>query len=114
MIKAGGLGEIAAAKHFLKEGYEVYSSVTDNSTYDLILLKDNVLYRVEVKSVSVEKNGKYEIQLKSVRPNRTGNKIIKFDNTKMDYLVVYIEPEDKVVVLEASSVTQTSMMTLNK
>ena len=37
MIKSGALGELAAMKHFLGLGYEVYTAVTDSSTYDIIL-----------------------------------------------------------------------------
>ena len=40
MIKSGALGELAAMKHFLGLGYEVYTAVTDSSTYDIILAKD--------------------------------------------------------------------------
>ena len=52
MIKSGALGELAAMKHFLGLGYEVYTAVTDSSTYDIILAKDGQLFRVEVKTTA--------------------------------------------------------------
>lgn len=110
MPKSGALGEIAVMKHFLREGYEVYSSVSDNSEYDMIVAKEGTLLKVEVKSTGYLRDGSYEVQLKSVRANRTGNKIKYFDNARVDFLAVYIEPEDLVIVYKASEVASRTTM----
>ena len=70
MLKAGGLGEIAVMKRFIQDGYEVYSSVNDNSTYDLLVVKDAKLHKVEVKSTASKINGRYIVQLKSLQNKR--------------------------------------------
>lgn len=106
MIKKGSVGEIAAQLEFLKRGYEVYSPATDNTTFDFIVQKDGVLETVEVKTTTVRTPNLtgWTVQLKSTRPNRSGNTIKMFDNTKMDYLCVYLEPIDKVIIMRASSI----------
>ncbi len=114
MIKSGALGELAAMKHFLSLGYEVYTAVTDSSTYDVILAKDGKLYKVEVKTTAARaRNQKgWVVHLKRVRPNKTQNKIHNFDSSKIDFLAVYISPLDRIVVYEAKDLHQTSSLSV--
>ena len=82
-MKAGSLGEIAVAKELIKQGYEVYSGLTDNTKYDLLAIKNGKIYRVEVKSTKQpeKRSGAYKIHLKRVRNNSKYNKSYKYDNT---------------------------------
>ena len=114
MIKSGALGELAAMKHFLTLGYEVYTAVTDSSTYDIILAKDGLLQRVEVKTTAARtKNDKgWVVQLKRVRPNKTQNKIHPFDSSRIDLLAVYITPLDRVVVFDARDLHQRATLSV--
>jgi Holliday junction resolvase-like predicted endonuclease len=114
MIKSGALGELAAMKHFLGLGYEVYTAVTDSSTYDIILTKDGQLYRVEVKTTAARtKNDKgWVVHLKRVRPNKTQNKIHPFDSSRIDLLAVYITPLDRVLIFEARKLQQRSTLSI--
>lgn len=114
MIKAGSIGEVSVMKFFILRGFEIYSPISDNSKYDLLVMKDSSVYRVEVKSTSRKRsNGRYEVQLKSVRSNKKQNKIHLFDCTSIDILAVYIEPEDRVVVYDASAITQKVSMIID-
>lgn len=114
MIKSGALGELATMKHFLGLGFEVYAAVTDSSTYDAVLAKNGRLYKVEVKTTAARnrQNTGWVVQIKSVRSNKTQNRIVEFDNTKVDYLAVYISPIDKVVVYEATSMKQKNSVSI--
>ncbi len=95
-------------KHLLEQGYEVYSSVTDNSYYDMLIFKEGQVFRVEVKSTRTKsfKSDSWTVQIKGVRANKTENKLVRFDNSDVDFLAIYIEPEDRVILLDAKSVTQ--------
>lgn len=104
-MKAGSLGEISTQKEFILCGYEVYSPVTDNTEYDLLVSKGGEVFTVEVKSTKRKVAGFYRVQIKKVRSNKTRNTITRFDNTKVDLLAVYIEPEDKVIVYKAKEIT---------
>lgn len=111
-MKAGSLGEISVQKELLKLGYEVYSPVSDNTKYDLIAVKGTEVFRVEVKTTSRQVAGNYKVQIKKVRSNKSENKITPFDNSEVDILAVYIEPEDIVVLYEAKSLTVKTELTV--
>lgn len=115
MIKNGALGELAAMKHFLSEGYEIYSAVTDSSTFDMLLVKDNTVLKVEVKTTSTRNRSDtgWEVQLKSVRSNRTTNRIVNFESTKTDLLVVYVTTLDKLYVFNSKDIMQKTAMVIN-
>ena len=104
-MKVGSLGEISVQKEFILSGYEVYSPVTDNTKYDLIVSKSGKVYTVEVKSTNRKVGDFYRVQIKKVRSNKTRNVVTRFDNTQVDLLAVYIEPEDVVIVYKAEEIT---------
>lgn len=108
-VRQGNLGVLAAAKYFAVEGYEVFSPMMENSSCDLIVIKDGVTQRVEVKSTRTGSSKSWQVQIRQIRPNRTGNKIKKFDGAKSDLLAVYIVPEDRVVVIPSSEIKRSSL-----
>jgi len=46
----GGISELKVVCDLLSKGYEVYRPLIDNASCDLIVLKDNKLTRIEVKT----------------------------------------------------------------
>lgn len=111
-MKLGSLGEVSVLREFVKLGYEVYSSMTDNTTYDFIVVKNDTVYKVEVKSTSrkPDSNGTYLVELKRVRSNKTENKTYPFDKSKVDILAVYIEDTDTVHIFNSKDITVTSQL----
>jgi hypothetical protein len=114
MIKSGSLGEIATMKHFLAAGFEVYTAITDSSTYDMVIAKGGTLSRVEVKSTRCRNkaNTGWIAQIRSIRSNKTTNRKIHFDKSKIDILAIYIEPLDRIVTIEARNISQRAAITL--
>lgn len=113
-MKSGSLGEIAVAKELIKQGYEVYSGITDNTKYDLLAILNGQIYRVEVKSTKQpeKRSGAYKIGLKRTRSNTKKNTIYLFDNTEVDILGVYLEDIDKVMLFEARTIKAKSALTI--
>lgn len=107
---SGRIGEIAVAKQYTMNGYYVFFDQSGKCPVDLIVWKDGITSTIQVKTTSYRVGNSWLVQLKSVRPNRTKNTIKHFDNTAVDYLAIYIIPEDRVIILQASEVTQTSQM----
>jgi hypothetical protein len=102
-VKKGRLGEAAVAHEFVRQGYDVYLPVFGNANFDMVVVKEGILSRVEVKSTSYKGSKKsYAVQLKSVRHNTNETRVIKFDGNKSDLLAVYIVPENRVVILNSS------------
>ena len=113
-MKSGNLGELAAQLEFAKMGYEIYSPAVDNTTFDFLLHRDGLIESVEVKTTSTRnlRDTGWVVQLKSVRSNKTQNNIRNFDNTKMDYLVVYIQPMDKIFIFKFSEISNKTTITI--
>lgn len=63
----GILGELAFTTHFIEKGYTVLTPVNPNSSYDLVIEKNGIYQRVQVKYCT-PKNGKIRVELR--RPHR--------------------------------------------
>ena len=113
-MKSGNIGELAAMLEFAKRGYEIYSP-TDNGTFDFIAHKDDELKKVEVKSCAAPMKGstRYGVTIKATRSNKTSNRIIPFDKTKVDYLVIYLNDVDKLFIMDSDKVVQTAQIQIN-
>lgn len=95
--------------------YHIFNQVTGKAPFDLVAYKNNILYKISVKSVSVcNKYGSYDVQLKRVRSNKNINKIYNFDSTECDILAIYIYQEDLVLFYKASDIKVKSTLTINK
>lgn len=58
-----GLG--IAIAYYSTNGYIVSIPLNDTQDYDLVVEKDNILKRIQVKATSCKKNGNYQVALKS-------------------------------------------------
>jgi len=108
------LGEAKAITCFIENGYDVFTQFSGKSSFDFVAYKNDKLYRVEVKTTTRRSRADtgWEVQLKRVRPNRTGNNIAIFDNASCDFLCIYIQPIDKIYIIESCNVKATSALTL--
>ena len=102
--RQGDAAEAAVTAHFLTEGYDVFSPFGGHGPFDLVVHRDGQLLRVEVKSTTVRTATGWNVQLKRVRTNGSGHVLRYFDASAVDLLAVYIVPERRVVVLDASLV----------
>lgn len=48
----GAASELFASAFFLRKGYEVYRAVSPSSSCDLVLHKDGLMYRVEIRTIN--------------------------------------------------------------
>jgi PD-(D/E)XK endonuclease len=105
--KQGDVGVGQAIAWFTRNSYTVSIPLTDSQDYDLIVDKDNKLYRVQVKTASYKNEyGIYEVSLTVKGGNRSGTGRIKsLDKSKVDLLFiltsdneVYVIPSDVVGV----------------
>ena len=109
---AGRLGEAAAFKHFVGDGWYVFLDASGKSPVDMVVMKNNLCKTVQVKTTSYKVNNRWLVQIKTVRPNRTTNKVTHFDPNSVDLLVVYIIPEDRVIVYESATITQRTQLSI--
>lgn len=111
----GAIGEAKVIAKLTQDKYHVFNQVTGKAPFDLIVYKDDKIYRVSVKTIEGKNSaGSYTVQLKSVRSNRTTNRIINFDNTSCDILAVYIVETDEVILLDSSKITAKSGLVVKR
>lgn len=98
----GNIAEAEALKYFIKNGYEVYIPFGTATKCDLVILKNNVLERVSVKSTSSFREGKYIVKISQGKLNKN----TPFDKDSSDILFIYILPEDRIEILYSKEISQ--------
>lgn len=63
--KLGSLGELKAQYDFIKAGFDVSIPIGDYCAYDLIVVKDEKILKIQVKSCEKIKDGKMQFNLLS-------------------------------------------------
>lgn len=79
----GIIGEIAFSLHLIQKGYTVLTPINHNSSYDLVVEKDGIFTRIQVK-YRVPVNGILRIEL--YRPLRPS---LKYFNRDVDAMGIY-------------------------
>lgn len=110
----GSLGKSRTISELIRNGFDIFTEFEGKAPFDLVAHKDGELKRIEVKST--QRRTKYdtgwEIQIKRVRPNRSETVIHNFNSSQCDILAVYIEPLDKVLLLDSSKIKVKTMLTI--
>jgi Holliday junction resolvase-like predicted endonuclease len=101
------LGELRAIETFIRKGYEIFKQYTGKESIDFIALKDDKIYRIEVKSTSIFRHGIWKVGLRKTRNNAKGQRVFKFNDYKdnFDLLVVYIYPKDAILIYHKDEIT---------
>ena len=80
-----------AIAYYVSNGYIVSIPLNDTQDYDLVVDKDNIIKKVQVKSTACKtKYGNYQVALKSCGGNR-GKTYKTLIETKIDELFILIE-----------------------
>lgn len=91
-----GLG--IAIAYFASHGYIVSIPLNDTQDYDLVIDKNNILQRVQVKSTSCKtKYGTYQVALKSCGGTK-GKTYKTLINTNIDILFIVTEQMDSFII----------------
>ena len=102
----GTVGKIRIISYFIEKGYDVFIEVDGKSPFDIVVHKEGLLERVEIKTTSTRCRSKrgWVVQLKKVRSNKNRNKITSFNPNQCDLVAIYIRPKDKVVILKSKEI----------
>jgi hypothetical protein len=85
--------------YFLSQGYEVCLPIGDKRHYDLIIEKEGVIQRVQVKyAYFSEKKGRCVAALRITGGNQSYNYAKKYTKDAFDILFVYTEKAQKYVI----------------
>lgn len=111
--KIGNLGELRVAYELTKLDYEVYTGFGGKTSCDLLVVKDGIVEKVQIKSTSYKNRyGSWYVMVQTVRSNKNLNVVKPYDKSLYDILAVYIEPEDRVIIYRSADVMVTSGLTI--
>jgi Holliday junction resolvase len=68
--KTGAISELLVCANLLEKGYEVFRSVSQDCSCDLLAMKDNKILKIEVKTVAINKNGSLNYGIAKKNINR--------------------------------------------
>jgi len=99
--------KLKSIEYFIDNGYEVFDAISEYSYCDLVLIKNDICYRVSVKSTSQLSRGKnnYIVELRNVSRRNNGKICVtKFQSNRYDLVVVYIIPENRIQLIESKDI----------
>lgn len=107
-----GLAKALYELHLL--GYRISIPITENQNYDLIVDKDNKLYRVQVKTTKQKsKYGIYGVNLRTLGGNQSFHTIKKHKTGDYDLLYVLTD-ENTSYLIPDSEIKCTNRLSLSK
>lgn len=93
-VTIGDIGEAQAIALFTKKQIPVSKPLTNNVRYDLIIEKDNKLYRVQVKSTANIKDGKMEFATKTTNYTKGTWSTNHYSKNEVDLFFLYCLEND--------------------
>ena len=87
-VSLGDLGESYAIMKFTQAQAIVSKPLTNNARYDLIIEKNNKLYRVQVKTTGAIKDGRMEFATKTTNYSKGSWKSNAYTSNEIDLLLV--------------------------
>lgn len=93
-VSIGDIGEAQAIALFTKNQIPVSKPLTNNVRYDLIIEKNNKLYRVQVKSTANIKDGKMEFATKTTNYTKGSWSSNHYSKNEVDLFFLYCLEND--------------------
>ena len=102
----GAVSEYTAASAFLKNGFQVYWPSMHQDSVDFVAYKDGSFKRVQVKTATWTKSGKYKYL-----PCRTRltKKYQDINPSELYDLLVVVAPDDRLWVIPAESIVSSNL-----
>lgn len=106
----GNTGLGVAIAYYSSNGYIVSIPLNDTQDYDLIVEKENILKRVQVKATSCKKNGNYQVALKSCGGTK-GKTYKTLIDTNIEDLFILTE-ELSIYIIPKKEISNKSTLTI--
>lgn len=93
-IEKGYLGQSLVEREFVKRGFNLFKPLLENGKVDLIVEKDNIYYRIQIKTVQEYENYKL-IPIRKISHNMGEYKIKTYTKSDIDFFIgVDLDLED--------------------
>ena len=104
-IEKGYLGQSLVEREFVKRGFNLFKPLLENGKVDLIVEKDNIYYRIQIKTIQ-EYNGRKLIPVRKISHNMGEYKIKTYTKSDIDFFIgVDLDLED-IYILPISFVSK--------
>lgn len=110
--KQGNIGLGQAIAYYAYLGIPISLPLNDTQKYDLIIDRNDKLYKVSVKTTRFMEYGNYKVALKNCGGSSGKSVIRNFDNTTCDIVFVYTKDGD-MYEIPSSEIKVKTMLTLN-
>ena len=96
----GDLGEVAFVHKAMSLGYVVAKPYGQMHRYDFMVEGGNKLWRVQVKTSTCMRDGKYQLCVQRI----THRRVVAYTESELDFVVAYLMPEKIWYVLPISAI----------
>lgn len=97
-IEKGYLGQLIVEQEFLKNGWNLFVPVLENNKVDLIVEKNNVYFKLQIKTVQHVRNIK-NIPIRKIDHNLHKYKISYYTEKDIDFFIgVDLETQDLYIL----------------
>lgn len=112
-IEKGYLGDLLVQKKFIEKGYNLFKPVLENGKVDLIVEKNNVYFKIQIKTIQTENNKKI-IPLRKISHNMGEYKIKLYTKDDIDFFIgADIESNDLYILPISFSSKYTRSVSIN-
>lgn len=111
--KVGLLAEAKVLAYLIEKDIEPYLPFADNGPVDILGIQNTRVLKISVKSTNKKsKYNSWTVELRTVSRRKESICIKEFDNSKCDILAVYIQPLDRVILLDAQKIKSKSGLSI--
>lgn len=97
-IEKGYLGDLLVEKRFIEHGFNLFKPVLENGKVDLIVEKNNVYLKIQIKTVQYDKNSG-KIPVRKISHNMGEYKIKRYTKEDIDFFIgADLENEDLYIL----------------
>lgn len=109
----GDLGVLKAKLDLFEKGFLILNPETEHAPFDIVIYKDGVFRRVQVKYKSLNSKGTLEITFRSNYSTSNGVRTKAVDKSEIDVYAIYCPDTDKCYYLNPKDYNQTVALRVN-
>lgn len=95
-ITKGRIGYNILEKVLLKNEWDIYIPILENTKIDCIIIKNNYLWRLQIKTMQYKKDtNKYVLPVRKISHNQGEYKIHLYNDQEIDFFIgINVDTED--------------------
>ena len=114
-IEKGYLGALIVEQALVRNGFNIFKPVLENGKVDMIIEKNNLYLKIQIKTVATEKrNGTKNVPVRKLTHSKTTHKTHLYTSEEIDYFVgVDTDTKDVYMIPIAFSQNYSSAISVN-